>query len=99
MIRELNTLIVMLQCDIDKVIDLVKGKNFEKDENTDERETDNKDALAEQVDQFRGESTSQRSLAILAIRNKNVIHVPETSAFVVTGSRGDKYASAALSTG
>ena len=36
-------------------------------------------------------STTQRFLAIAAVRNKRVYHVPEADSFVVKGSKGDNY--------
>lgn len=43
------------------------------------------------IDEKKQQSTTQKSLAIAAVKDKRVFHVPEAGSFVVKGSNGDNY--------
>ncbi|CAG2203434.1 unnamed protein product [Mytilus edulis] len=69
-------------CSPDEIVQLVKGELLAEIERVtaDEESAEQKEPLC------------QRSMAIEAVRNGKVVHVPSLKTFVVEGSRGDKYA-------
>ena len=88
-------------CKPEEIISLEKGKLTPKDTggNQDRKITgdsgDNGDDEDYEYEDSRilvDRCTSQRSLAIVTLKEKRIVHVPETGAFIVTGSKGDKYA-------
>lgn len=84
-------------CIPEKIVDFVKGKFLEKSDDGEEEKKQeiglpfNATVVEDDIVEEERHSTTQRSLAIAAVRNKRVYHVPEAGSFVVKGSKGDNY--------
>lgn len=71
----------------DQIVEIVKGHMTEEET---EFDTQSDESDTEETAK-RDEPTSQRGLAMATLKKKKILHVPEASAFIVEGSKGDKY--------
>lgn len=79
-------------CAPEKIIDLVRGKLAEETTHSVEDDKDSKlPHNATVIEEDKKTCSTQRSLAIAAVKEKRVFHVPEAGSFVVKGSKGDNY--------
>ncbi|XP_076036819.1 uncharacterized protein LOC143022480 [Oratosquilla oratoria] len=86
-------------CHPDEIVSLVKGEielglgDACHDEKQVVTNSDgSKEITEDQISQDRPNVSSQRSLALDVLKRNGVVHVPSLSAFMVHGSKGDKYA-------
>lgn len=79
-------------CAPEKIVDLVKGKMVKNEQNGEDKDhAEDLPINVTVIDEKKQQSTTQKSLAIAAVKDKRVFHVPEAGSFVVKGSNGDNY--------
>lgn len=79
-------------CAPEKIIDLVRRKLAEETAKSVEDDKDSKlPQNATVIEEDKQNCSTQLSLAIAAVKEKRIFHVPEAGSFVVKGSKGDNY--------
>lgn len=79
-------------CAPEKIVDLVKGEMVKNEQNGEDKDhAEDLPINVTVIDEKKQQSTTQKSLAIAAVKDKRVFHVPEAGSFVVKGSDGDNY--------
>lgn len=69
-------------CAPEKIVDLVKGKMVKNEQNGEDKDhAEDLPINVTVIDEKKQQSTTQKSLAIAAVKDKRVFHVPEATVF------------------